>query len=349
MSSGLQKSPRILIVRLSAIGDVIHSLPVLNALRAAMPGAMLAWAVESPAAPILRDHPSLDELIVLPRGWLKFPRGVWKLRQKLRRLAFDVTIDPQSLTKSALVAWFSGAPRRIGFGDDKGRELSTWLNTELVSTKAAHVIDCNLALLKPLGVVYPEVEYRIHENDDDGAFARAVIRDGLLESGFAIINTGAGWASKRWPLERHAGVARHLGRHHGLPSLVVWAGEEERRMAEQVVANSAGYAQLAPETSLGELAALQRRARIFVSSDTGPLHLAVAVGTPSVALHGTTSAKRNGPYGPGHIALQATKLERPLLRNRKRSSNELVKAIAVEQVCTACDEILSGRGQDVAA
>ncbi len=125
-------SPRILLVRLSAIGDVVHGLPVLCALRDALPRAFMAWVVEGRTAELLRGHRALDELIALPRGWLKSPREVLALRRRLRALRFDTTIDLQGLTKSAVAAWLSGAVRRIGFDGRDGRELSRWLNNVLV-------------------------------------------------------------------------------------------------------------------------------------------------------------------------------------------------------------------------
>ena len=149
------KSPRILIVRLSAIGDAIQTMPVACALRERFPEAFLAWAVEERAGTLLRGHEALDELIVLPRGWLKSPGGVWRLRRRLRDFRFDVAIDVQSLTKSAVLAWLSGARRRIGFGNPGGRELSKWLNNERVDPKATHVVDRYLELLRPLGIESP--------------------------------------------------------------------------------------------------------------------------------------------------------------------------------------------------
>jgi lipopolysaccharide heptosyltransferase I len=335
------ESPRILIVRLSAIGDTILTMPVLNALRAALPKAMLAWVVEERASSLLEGHPALDELITLPRGWLKSPRTVWSLRRRLRAMEFDITIDPQGLTKSALAAWLSGAERRIGFGDEKGRELSQHFNTELVSTTVDHVVDCYLALLKPMGIARPRVEFRIPEQEADAAAARRIILRMGIADGYAVINPGAGWASRIWPPERHGAVAGHLGRHQGLPTLVMWAGDHEKAMAERIVASSEGHARLAPPTALRELAAILRRATICVSSDTGPLHLAVAVGTPCVSLHGSTRAERSGPYGPRHIAVQEASLDDPLDPRRKRMSNELMKAITADMVCAACDQLLA--------
>ena len=332
-------SPRILIARLSAIGDVIHGLPVLNALRERFPRAMLAWVVEDRAAALLRDHQALDELITVPRGWLKSAKTVWQLRRRLRALKFDVSIDLQGLTKSASAAWLSGARRRIGFGDEIGREFSRWINTELVRTEPSHVIDRYLELLRPLGIESPKVRFEIPESQADRTSVEEMIRETGVEQGFAIINPGAGWTSKLWPAERYAAVARHLGRVWQLPSVVVWAGDKERKWAESIASEAGQYARLAPRTSLTELAALARRARLFVGSDTGPLHLAVAVDTPCVGLYGPMPAERTGPYGPRHAAIQKARFEGSS-RQRRTASSSLMEAIKVEAVCEACDEIL---------
>jgi lipopolysaccharide heptosyltransferase I len=340
MFSAISRNPpsRILIVRLSAVGDVVHGLPVLNALRGALPQAFLAWVVEQRAAALLGGHQSLDELIVVPRGWLKSPAAVWQLRRRLRAMRFDLTIDLQGLTKSAVAAWLSGARRRIGFGGTNGRELSPWLNNQRVVATARHVIDCNLELLQPLGIESPEVRFDLPESPNDQATADEIISRLGLGSRFAVINPGAGWPSKLWPPERFALVAEHLGRL-GVPTLVVWGGEQEHEWASQIVAGSHGCGQLAPPTSLTELAALARRASLFVASDTGPLHIAAAVGTPCVGLYGPMSGQRNGPYGPRHVILQPCQFE-GTSRQRRNAPPELMAAITPEMVCQACDGVL---------
>jgi len=330
---------RILIVRLSAVGDVVHGLPVLNALRDAFPQAVLAWVVEQRAAALLQGHKSLDELIVVPRGWLKSPAMVWRLRRRLRAMRFDLTIDLQGLTKSAVAAWLSGAPRRIGFGGANGRELSPWLNNQRVVSTARHVIDCNLQLLQPLGIESPGVRFDLPESPDDRATAERIIREAGLGDRFAVINPGAGWPSKLWPPERFAAVARHLGRR-GVPTLVVWGGQREHDWAEEIVAGSSGGGRLAAATSLAELAALARRASLFIASDTGPLHIAAAVGTPCVGLYGPMSGQRNGPYGPQHVILQPRQFE-GTSRQRRNAPPELMAAITPEMVCQACQRVLS--------
>jgi heptosyltransferase I len=164
-------SPRILIVRLSAIGDVIHGVPVLCALRAALPEAFLAWVVEGRAGDLLDGHPALDELVRVPRGWLKSPREVWRLRRRLHDLRFDTAIDLQCLTKSAIAAWLSGAPRRIGKGGEDGRELSRYFHNELIPCAGGHVIEHYLDLIHQLGIASTQVRFDLHENELDARMA----------------------------------------------------------------------------------------------------------------------------------------------------------------------------------
>jgi lipopolysaccharide heptosyltransferase I len=338
----LAPDARILIVRLSAIGDVVHALPVLNALRGALPRAFLAWIVESPAADLLRSHRALDVPIVVPRGWLKSPRTALAVRRRLRALRFDAVIDVQGLSKSALAGRLARARRRIGFGGKDGREVSRWLNNELAVASSTHVVDRNLELLGLLGIAPSPARFDIEDTP-----AQALAADRLLESrrlldGFALLNPGAGWQSKLWPPERYAAVARHLGRARSLKSLVAWAGEREKAWAEQIVAGSGGCATLAPATDLKILAAIARRASLFVGSDTAPLHLAAAVGTPCVGLFGPTAAERNGPYGPQHVTVQKMRVT-GRGRRKPNASRESMEAITVDDVAAACEQIIERR------
>lgn len=332
-------APRLLLVRLSAIGDVIQAMPVACALRDAYPRAFLSWVVEEPAGSLLRGHRALNEVIVLPPGWLKSPGTVWWLRNQLRARKFDLAIDAQGLTKSAVAAWVSGARRRLGFGDPLCRELSGWFNTELVSADPQHVVERNLRLLKPLGITSPAVRFDIADHQAERLAMDEMLRFLGYRQGFAIINPGAGWPSKYWPTSRFAAVARYLARTWDLPSLVVWAGPREQAMAQAIVAGSAGHAWAAPATSLTELAALARRCRLFISSDTGPLHLAAAVEAPCIGLYGPWPAARHGPYGKQHVALQEMVLEGST-RQRRHAPPIYMEAIKTELVCRACDQVL---------
>ena len=338
----MSSSPRILIVRLSAIGDVIHGIPVACALREHFPQSHIAWMVEGRSADLLRGHKAIDEIINVPRGWLKSPAFVWRLRGQLRRERYDVAIDMQGLTKSALVAWMSGAKRRIGFSGWEGRELSARLNNELVAATTRHVVDINLELLRPLGITSPTVRFDLPETSADRAMAERLVAESPLRGGFAVINPGAGWPSKWWPRDRFAAVARYLGEREATPSLIVWAGPQEREWAEEIVSLSQGHARLAPATTLTELAAICRRARLFIASDTGPLHVAVAVGTPCVGLYGPVPAERNGPYGPQHASIQKMCLP-TRSRERRTAGPESMEAIGVDDVCQACRRVLGQR------
>jgi ADP-heptose:LPS heptosyltransferase len=261
----------------------------------------------------------------------------------LRRLNFHVAIDPQGLTKSALLAWLSGARTRIGFAGSEGRELSRYLNNRLQQASLPHVVDRSLELLRPLGIESPEVQFRIPINLGAASYAENLLKQYGLTNGYAVVNPGAGWNSRLWPPERFGAVAKYLGQQRSLRSIAVWAGEKEHRWAKEIVAASGGYAQLAPKTSLLELGALLERGRLFVGSDTGPMHLSVAVGTRCVSLHGPTPTWQSGPYGDGHVAIQEV-FHKGTSRQRRSAGNESMLAISVERVCDACDRVLAGTG-----
>jgi ADP-heptose:LPS heptosyltransferase len=331
---------RILIVRLSALGDVIHGLPVACALRDALPDAVVGWIVEGRAGDLLEGHEAIDELIRVPKGWLKSPGAVWNTWKRLRQLQFNVTLDLQALTKSAIAAWLTGAPQRIGKAGPDGRELSKWLNNELVPLGGEHVIDHYLGLLRPLGIKAPQVRFGLPQwPHDDAAVARFLTSNRLSHGKFVLLSPGAGWPSKIWPADRYGAIARHIAEQHGLASVVAWAGADERRLAEQVVHHSQGHARLAPPTNVRELAALARRARLFLGSDTGPMHLAVAVGIPAISLHGPSRADWCGAYGPENMRLQV-RLDDCRIRHRYNTDDSAMRAISCDIVCRACDQML---------
>ena len=330
---------RILIVRFSAIGDVIHGLPVLNALRTRFPRAELAWLVEDRAASLLYGHPALDRLLITKKGWLKSLDETMLLRKRLRAFTPDVTIDLQGLFKSSFAAWISGAKKRIGFAGRDGREGSRLFNNIRVTPTEDHVIDRNLQLLEPFGIDGCSVDFDLPEHETDRYGARQKHEQLNLGNDFAILNVGAGWESKLWREDRYAEVARHLQHQWNLPSLVLWAGPAERQMAEKIIKAADGAAVLAPETSLCELASFCRMATLFIGSDTGPLHIAAAVGTPCVGLYGPMPAKRNGPYGTRHRSVQVQTLEGTRIKPH-HASRKLMDAIDASLVCETCDELL---------
>lgn len=341
-------SPRILISRLSAVGDCILTMPLACAIRRNFPRAFIGWVVQPGAAPLLEGHPCVDRLIVVAKGWLKSPPELMRLRRDLRELNFDIALDPQSLSRSAIAAWLSGAPHRIGLARPQGRELAPLLNNQTVSPRTVHVATRQLELLRPLGVDDREVRFELPIRREAAERVKTLIEKSHLQNGFAAINPGAGWDSRLWPAERFGRVARYLGEMRQLPSLAVWSGGRERAWAETIVAHAGGHAVMAPETTLLELAAIAAAARLFVSSDTGPMHLAAAVGTPCVSLHGPTRPEVSGPFGPQHQTVQAF-YQDGSGRQRRGSDNRAMLAISVEDVGRACLKILKGHLRENAA
>jgi len=340
---------RILIVRLSAVGDTILSLPVLCALRKEYPNSRIGWVVGSGAADIVRGHDALDDLFVLKKNDLKSVKAYWAFLKRIREWQPTTLIDVQGLTKSALIGWYSGATRRIGLvkSEFEGRELSTWLNNTLVTPTSEHVVQRGLALLKPLGIENPEIEYRVPVSPAANQRVNEQVRELAgpnVELGpFAIINVGAGWVSKIWPAERYAAVAKHLKDRWNLRTMIAWGGSEERSLAEQVSILSGGAAIELPATSLLELAEWIRRSVLFVGSDTGPMHLSVAVDIPTVSLIGPMPIGRVGHFSEKHIAIQRESLTEKE-RNRRKTETKPMLSIQASDVIEACDEILTRRG-----
>jgi lipopolysaccharide heptosyltransferase I len=331
------RSPKILIIRLSAIGDVVQGMPVACALRDAYPDAQLIWCVQAAGAQLLEGHRAIDELIIVDRRWMKSLSGWVDLRKRLRQYRFDISVDQQGLNKSALIGRLSGARKRLGPGRPWGREFSRLLNNQTTDTpRECHVVDRNLQILKPLGIESPELKFDVPHFARAAATIENHIRLASFERPPALINVGAGWPSKLWPAERYAEVAQYLGTRHQLPTWIVWAGEEERMIAQRVVSLSDGHAMLAPPTSLQELAELIRGSSLFIGSDTGPLHLAAAIGVPCIGLYGPWPAAIHGPYGEDHIAVEKMRFDGPSHLRRKAPS-KYMEAIQVADICEACD------------
>lgn len=343
----LNREPRILITRLSAMGDCVLTLPLACALRDHFPNAGLVWAVEPLAASLLNRHPAIDQWVVVPKGWLKSPRTITALTHRLRPWRFDWAIDPQSLTKSSALAWLSGARQRIGFTRPQGRELAPWLDNIRLGRQSPHLVDASLGLLAPLGIERPQVRFDLPADAEAGTRIVSFLREAHLTGGFAVINSAASVPSRQWFPDRFGRVARYLGETRDLPSVVTWSGARERVLAEQIMAKSGGHSVLAPETNLVELAELLRRASCFLGSDTGPLHLATAVGTPCVGLYGSTRVEHSGPYGPSHVTVQ---VHSPASSGRQRRLDDSgMRRIMVEAVCAACDRLLDQRHRAVVA
>ncbi|MEO6259343.1 MAG: lipopolysaccharide heptosyltransferase I [Thermoanaerobaculia bacterium] len=279
---------RLLVIRLSAFGDVIHTIPAVVALRRALPSTEIAWAVE----PIYQELVEIVAAVkVIPAPLKRWGKNLLSSRREIRAVtrqlrefaAGQTAIDFQGLAKSALVARVSGARERFGLHPESARErISTWLTNRHVRIEPReHVIDWNLRLAREVAPDLepsPLVDFSPFASDPLGKLAQFERRIILLPA--------AGRPQKQWPAERFRELARRLGHR----TLVAW-GPGEQDLASQL------GAEMAPPTTLRELAHLLRNASLVIGGDTGPLHLAAALGTPVVGLYGPTDPRRNGPYG----------------------------------------------------
>lgn len=328
-------SPRILISRMSAIGDCILTLPVACAIRRHLPHAYIGWVVEKKSAPMVRGHRDVDAVIELERGWFTSIAGIREAKSILREHQFDTSIDCQGLTKSAMAGYLAGAKRRIGFAGRHGGEISRLLNNVRVAPVFSHVTDRSLELLIPLEIHSPKVQWKLPLSTSARTWANRWRRT-IPATRLAVLNPGATWASKAWEAQRFGAVAHYAADRYGYRSVVVWGTFEERLTAEAIVASSGGTATLAPDTDLHHLGALIETADLFISGDTGPLHMAVAVGTETIGLYGATKPGDSGPYG--HTAIQKSYHEGTRTQ-RRRADNSAMRAITVDDVCEVIDHI----------
>jgi heptosyltransferase I len=328
-----------LVVRLSSIGDVVHTLPALAALNRA--GWEAGWVVEPPSRPLLEQNPLVAQLIVAPSrkafGWARAFAAV----RALRGARYDAALDCQGLWKSAAWARLSGARRTLGWERRSRREPGSALlvSQSLSRVGRGHVIDKNLELLGPLGIDAVGLrEFPLPLSAEAVARVDAFLQ-GARGDGLVILNPGGGWASKLWPAERFGQLAREL-RGQGLEPLVSF-GPGEEALAERVVAASLGAARRSFPTTLLDYTELARRARLVVAGDTGPLHLACAVGTPVVAIFGPTDPARNGPFAPEDVVVRRTPVCAPCYSRTCQRHAGVMETVPLDEVRAAVERRLA--------
>jgi heptosyltransferase-1 len=370
----------ILIVKLSAIGDVIHTLPALAALRRLYPSADITWVVEEAAADLLKDHPDLDRVIVSRRKtWVQeFRRGRFATPLKemqafyraLRCRPYDLVIDFHGLIKSAVIVAMSGGRRRLGY--DSLQELSgLFYNEKIAEDMGKHAVNRYLDFVRYLAAggrepadcltaapaftiaTSQEERRRVAALLDEHA-ALLMVGEGLEvervgsggagnpERRFVAVNPVAFWETKLWEEEKFAELCDRIRLEMGIPVILTGgsAGPLDRiraRMKTQAV-------NLGGRTTLRELACLYRQAAFVITTDSGPMHLAAAVGTPTVALFGPTDPGRTGPYGRGHRVIRRTLTCMPCFQKRC-DTKQCMREIDVEEVIAASKEILEGRSE----
>lgn len=352
---------RILIVRLGAMGDIIHAMPAVLLLRSIFPQSQIGWVIESRWSELLRSEPDAQPLseqqplvdfvhLVDTRKWRKNFLGGESRRQALaalrevRPMKYDLAIDFQGAIKSAAVAKLSGAKQIYGFADP-WEKPATVFYAKKIPTSSVHVVERNFDLAAAAGDAEDgaKLDCNTQPKLPKESVVEAKIREKLqalgLHQGFVLLNPGAGWGAKQWPAERYAKIARVLGQD-GLRSLVNFGPGEE--WLAKIVEEEARGSAVAAQFSISELIAVTRRASLFIGGDTGPLHLAAALKIPIVALFGPTDPARTGPYGTLSIVLRNPHSITSHKRNRETEAG--LMNISAEQVIAVARELLGKAG-----
>lgn len=332
-------------MRLSAMGDILHALPAVTALRQAHPEWEIGWAVEPQWKPLLATEdatvrgtsmPLVDRVHVVPaRRWarsLASPRTfseIGRVRRELRAQQYDVCVDLQGAVRSAIIARWSHAERLIG--EDSPREhIARWFFTERTKTRGVHVIEQAIEVMNVVaGDALPFVQPLFPMD------AEAERKADLLPRPFVLLNPGAGWGAKRWPADRYAEVAKKLSQAGY--AVLINQGPGEERIATDINALSEGVAE-PMQSSIAELISVTRRAALVVGGDTGPVHLASALGRPVVGIFGPTDPARNGPFGGKFRVLRHPESRRDHSRHSAPEAGLLT--ITAEAVTNAATELL---------
>jgi 3-deoxy-D-manno-octulosonic-acid transferase/heptosyltransferase-1 len=353
---------KILIVKLSAIGDVIHTLPALNAIRRHYPEAHITWLVEEAAADLVRGHRAVDRMIVSGRKrWLAQLktrqrrealaeiRAFWR---ELRDTCYDIVLDFQSLLKSGVLVWLAHGRRKIGFGKGMQHQEHSYLflNERVPPVDMdVHALTRGLMLLKAIGIHESEAVYHVPVSDDDRQRVKALLSDQGISGSqrLVAINPVALWETKLWRNHRFAQVADRLVRDDQV-EVVFTGGPDDRQVVESILEMmTVPAANLAGRTSLTQLAALYRLSAVLITTDTGPMHLAAAVGTTVVALFGPTAPWRTGPFGADHRIVRTAPACSPCFKRQCDIHRcRCMTDIGVDQVLSAARNVLGSGAAD---
>ena len=342
---------RILIVRLGSMGDILHSLPVLARLTESFPDWEVDWLVERHWESLLAGIPCLSRVVRLDTlGWRKEPlaAGSWRgLRDAVGTLQerdYDCALDLQASIKSAAACYLSGAKEILGFETPWLKEpaCGVFYTRRVAATGTVHMVETNLALAAALGAKSGPVRFPLPPGNPEllpGGLSADLAAD-LAQDGYAVINPGAGWRSKLWPAERYAQVSDALAQEYSLP-VVLNCGPGEEELAQQVARACKHSRAWVYSGEVPGLIALLRGSRLMVGPDTGPVHLAAALGVPTVGLFGPTDPRRNGPYGPCQKSLRPEGATTS--HNRAALSADMMELIQTEQVVEAIRGLLGNR------
>jgi lipopolysaccharide heptosyltransferase I len=330
--------PRILIVKLSALGDIIHTLPVLPAIKKRFPEGELFWLIEERFSPILWKNPYLTEIITVDtkknrRKPLSAAKELIALKKKCSSLNLDIAIDFQGLIKSSLLSLISGARLRLGYGKRDLREPFSrffYHKKRDPLRSERHIVDKHLGLLSLIGVKKPEeVSFPICLSPEEEQTGEEFRKRAGGE--FIIVNPAGGWENKCYPPDMFSRAGDIIKRKTKLP-LFISHGPEERPLALRVKKGMKEKGELLPETRIRELAAIIKQAALIISADTAPLHLASAFSIPTVGIYGPTDPLRNGPYWKGVTLYKKIDCSPCYKRRCHLSPPPCISAISPEEV-----------------
>lgn len=339
------KPLRLLVVRLGAMGDILHSMPAVTALRQAHPDWVIGWAIEpqwrglfcaNGCEPRTPGIPLVDRLHIVPaKQWARRPLSpaTWKdmarVRREVRTMHYDVAVEMQGAVRAAMVARWARTGRIVG--EAQPREgVARWLFDERVETRGVHVIEQSVEVANAIAGEQLPIPLPLLPRDP-AAEARAA----QLPQPLVLLSPGAGWGAKRWPPERYGEVARRLAQAGC--SIVVNSGPAEETLARQIADSSGGAARALP-LDMAELIAVTRHAALVIAGDTGPLHLACALGTPVVGIYGPTDPARNGPF---HTPSRVLRHPESVRDHTRRSEPEAgLLTITAEDVTAAALDLL---------
>lgn len=333
---------RILLIKPSSLGDIVHALPVVAALKERWPAAHLTWFVKRQWADLVERAEGVDRVWPVDatvRSWLGQVRG-------LRHERFDLAVDLQGLFRSGALARLSGAPMRVGFAN--GREGSPWFYTHRVPVPnpEMHAVDRYLLVAAALGIGPPATpQFRFKLSEKDVAVVRELFqRRGVsVDKPWVAMNVSARWTTKRWPLSSFAAVLDQFGKDGVGPIAVIGSSDEQRDANQLRALTTTPFIDLTGAVPLGCLPALLSKAAVMITNDSGPMHVAAALGIPVVAMFGPTSAIRTGPYGTGHRILTGQVPCRPCFSRVCRHSPEMecLHLITPDQVAEAARRLLT--------
>ena len=346
----LDRINRILIIKLSSIGDVVHTFPMLTALRRRFSKASIAWLVQSASAELVSGHQALDATYVLgnyrtnilPEAGTQWFQSGRQLARRLRAEQFDLSLDVQGLFRSSIYGWLSRARWRVGFRNRQ--ELAFLFNNLSVipDRRDCHALEGYLEFARFFDAPIEPLAFDLPIRHEDREWATEFLRSHELAESAPLIALmpGTRWDTKRWPADRFATVAAMLSQQYGVP-FVITGGPADQTLAQaiQALAEGTQIVDATGQTSLRQLAALLERCRLAITNDSGPMHIAAALGVPVVAIFGPTSPLRVGPYGAGHRVIQAS-LSCVGCYRRKCSSLECLRRVTPAEVAQAAGDLI---------